>query len=407
MVAPAALEPDDFHFSSMETTEEVTRYAPGGYHPVILGNILGPSEPSKKAPEHYRIVHKLGFGSYGTVWLAQTTTSVRKFVAVKVATADVSLEKEATMHAAASAEHHPNVVTLLDQFIIHGPNGAHSVLVTDVAAPILSLSPSKYSPRWRKTVAHGLAKAVAHIHAVNIVHGDLHLGNVGLALPQMAQEDPHDVLMDLPSHELTVVLPTNPVDQTASLPAYLVAPVSLGAYYDKLAGSDEPQTKIFDFGSAHRPGALPLAFTCALPACSPEIIFARVVEKIENPQIESPADVWALGTAIYEIMTGTSLFNVGMTSLPHRMVSLTNVLPPSWQKWWNSEPRRQPSVNHDSWWRACRDNLQKGCSDEKDADVLVELLKKIFVLDPKARATAADIVEDPWFRNLEPSQSQR
>lgn len=59
------LTPGDFHFSSMET-EDMTRYVPGGYHPIVIGDILSPSsKESKSGARQYRIVHKLGFGSWG------------------------------------------------------------------------------------------------------------------------------------------------------------------------------------------------------------------------------------------------------------------------------------------------------------------------------------------------------
>jgi serine/threonine-protein kinase SRPK3 len=54
----------------METTEDMTRYVPGGYHPIVMGDILSP-ENSESWSRQYRIMHKLGFVSYTTVWLAQ------------------------------------------------------------------------------------------------------------------------------------------------------------------------------------------------------------------------------------------------------------------------------------------------------------------------------------------------
>lgn len=32
---------NDFHFYFMGTTEEMTLYCSGGYHPIIVGDILG------------------------------------------------------------------------------------------------------------------------------------------------------------------------------------------------------------------------------------------------------------------------------------------------------------------------------------------------------------------------------
>ena len=68
----------------METTEDVIRYAPGGYHPMVIGDILNSPENSDGRSCQYRIMHKLGFGSYVTVWLAQNTDSSKAFVAVKI-----------------------------------------------------------------------------------------------------------------------------------------------------------------------------------------------------------------------------------------------------------------------------------------------------------------------------------
>lgn len=42
--------------------ERISRYRPGGYHPVCLGD--------KFNQDRYRVVHKLGWGGYSTVWLA-------------------------------------------------------------------------------------------------------------------------------------------------------------------------------------------------------------------------------------------------------------------------------------------------------------------------------------------------
>jgi hypothetical protein len=42
--------------------EKLERYCPGGYHPIHLGDVL---------QDQYKILHKLGFGSEATVWLAR------------------------------------------------------------------------------------------------------------------------------------------------------------------------------------------------------------------------------------------------------------------------------------------------------------------------------------------------
>lgn len=43
--------------------EPIHRYRPGGYHPIHLGDTF--------KNKRYRIVHKLGWGGYSTVWAAR------------------------------------------------------------------------------------------------------------------------------------------------------------------------------------------------------------------------------------------------------------------------------------------------------------------------------------------------
>jgi serine/threonine protein kinase len=405
MAPLSTLTLDDFHFSSMESTEEMTRYVPGGYHPVVIGDIISsPRNGSDGRSRQYRIVNKLGWGSSATVWLAQADSS-KAFVAVKVTTAGGNLTREVAMLEAASkvqtnGEQPPHVLNLLDHFTLDGPNGIHSVLVTEVVVPMVSVLSPRRPPLWRKVAAHGLAQAVAHLHTLKIVHGDLYLWNIGLSMPQFIDKDPHDVMQDLGPHHITVVLPESLANQTPSLPAYVIAPCSLEKYYDSLACSDHPQTKIYDFGSSHKAYTLPLSFRCAAEACAPEVVFAQVFEKTANPPVEPPADVWALATAIYEIVTGSSLFNgAGMGFLLYGMASMADSLPPGWKNWYAGLPKA-PEVSPssaDAWWASRRVALRRNCADEADTDALVALLRKMLALDPAARPTAAEVLKDAWF----------
>jgi hypothetical protein len=52
--------PDVHHWTSQE--EPLEDYGPAGYHPTTVGDILG---------SQYRVLRKLGWGVYSTVWLVQ------------------------------------------------------------------------------------------------------------------------------------------------------------------------------------------------------------------------------------------------------------------------------------------------------------------------------------------------
>lgn len=48
--------------------ENLVRYSPGGYHPLRIGDLLKDGA--------YKIINKLSYGQYSTVWLARDTRLV-------------------------------------------------------------------------------------------------------------------------------------------------------------------------------------------------------------------------------------------------------------------------------------------------------------------------------------------
>ncbi|THU98861.1 hypothetical protein K435DRAFT_795367 [Dendrothele bispora CBS 962.96] len=78
------------HWGTDDSVEDIDRYAPGGYHPFRLGDIL------KSERASYRVLHKLGRGSFSTVWLARTLNDVisSPFVALKIYVADADPQHE-------------------------------------------------------------------------------------------------------------------------------------------------------------------------------------------------------------------------------------------------------------------------------------------------------------------------
>ena len=104
---------------------------------------------------------------------------------------------------------------------------------------------------------------------------------------------------------------------------------------------------------------------------------------------------------IYEIVAKYPLF-YGLTSvleLLRQMAAMVDSLPPTWLNWYSSlanPPEVSPS-GADAWWAERRRKLRKHCGDEESVDGLIIFLKKVLVLDPASRLTAAQVLRDPWF----------
>lgn len=65
--------------------EDLENYEPGGFHPVHLGDVYD---------NQYRVVHKLWFGGFSTVWLSRDTPR-NQWVALKMVVARESPTYEA------------------------------------------------------------------------------------------------------------------------------------------------------------------------------------------------------------------------------------------------------------------------------------------------------------------------
>ena len=111
-------------YMPLEGVERLHRYCLGGYHPITIGDQLH---------NRYTIIHKLGFGSYSTIWLARDQDS-REYFAIKVLIANSKspenkiIRRLQDTHLKSSAK--TAIPPLLDEFTLNGPNGSHHCLVT-------------------------------------------------------------------------------------------------------------------------------------------------------------------------------------------------------------------------------------------------------------------------------------
>lgn len=155
-------------------TEDPDEYKWDGLHPVHIGD--------KFRDGRYRIVHKLGHGSFSTVWLARDEQRSR-YVALKIVEAETSAEDgrdsrelRVLRDLAKSTLQHPGrmyVLTLMDDFWIDGPNGRSLCYVTEIAGSRVA-RPKEVtynSLDWSQKIAYQLFQGVSYLHACNVAHG--------------------------------------------------------------------------------------------------------------------------------------------------------------------------------------------------------------------------------------------
>ena len=154
--------------------ENLEEYRSGGYHPIRLGDEFSDGR--------YHVIHKLGYGSYSTVWLARDRIE-RRYVSLKIIMAQesqLSLEAEIQNRLRCGDQYHPGrpfVLSLLDEFYIDGPNGRHQCLVTEVVGPSMLAVKSLAAEHdllpveiARKITAQ-LALGLAYVHSCGVIHG--------------------------------------------------------------------------------------------------------------------------------------------------------------------------------------------------------------------------------------------
>jgi serine/threonine protein kinase/tetratricopeptide (TPR) repeat protein len=208
----------------------------------------------------YKLLEQVGEGGMGTVWMAEQTDPIRRRVAVKVVkegmdSRQVLARFEAERQALALMEH-PNIAKVLDAG--RTPSGRpYFVMELVKGQPITKYCDEKrLGVRARLELFGDVCRAVQHAHQKGIIHRDVKPSNV------------------------------------------LVAP------YD-----GKPVVKVIDFGVAkaisQRLTDQTLITGFGALVGTPEYMSPEQAE-INNQDIDTRSDIYALGVLLYELLTGTT-----------------------------------------------------------------------------------------------------
>ncbi|KAK9328523.1 kinase-like domain-containing protein [Lipomyces starkeyi] len=136
----------------------------------------------------YRVLHKLGFGGFSTVWLGQDE---------QIITAEASNtydELRILQYLKESEIYHPAcdyILSVVDHFTIEGPNGFHTCLVSPFAGP--SLAQITYTPSQPAGSRRLRGALSRNSRSRGVAHGDLNSSNVLIQLAHVDSWTEQDV----------------------------------------------------------------------------------------------------------------------------------------------------------------------------------------------------------------------
>ncbi|RDW94233.1 uncharacterized protein DSM5745_01555 [Aspergillus mulundensis] len=325
-----------------DVVEPVEEYRPGGYHPVHLDDVIC---------YRYKIIAKLGFGRFSTVWLAQDLVylydgvNVQRYVALKILKpGGPAGNTELATHQflpSVYEQSRENVVELLNFFFEKGPNGMHLCLVFPVMLGDCQDLAVTGKPRCAadvRLISKQILLGLDVIHREGFIHcgalpsnqalcptntrgpADLQPANI-LITKIGAAEGEDQSLLDPP--EFSPVKWLDGVEADNSAPRYLVPSQKRRGALDGVDFSTLLFT-IGDLGSVVNNELTPIPYI-AMPnlprgydclktrPATPTAL--RAPELIHQDKWGVGIDIWALGCLIFQLATNEPLFPIGTFGL--------------------------------------------------------------------------------------------
>ncbi|KAI9703361.1 MAG: hypothetical protein M1836_007929 [Candelina mexicana] len=396
-----------------EEVENLEAYRSGGYHPVLLDNTY--------RQNRYRVVHKLGYGSFSTVWLARDCIA-DKYVSLKILTANTSehsREERVLNHITRNNQRHPGrkyVSSLIDEFTITGPNGHHKCLVSEALGPTVSEVKESFTCDLlpldiARRITVQLALGLAYIHSCGIIHGDIHIKNLAYKTLDFSSWPIAQVYECLGSPIKQIVSRNDNSPPGPEAPSYTVIPANL-LELRRHPGGD---ISILDFGEA--------SFASESRRQWHTPILLQAPEALLGEPVGQPTDIWAFACTIFAIFNNKSLFEGFMPNADDVLSEIVDTLGRLPNHWWRKWEQRGEFYEEDG--RKKTDGLVEEYREvkplavrlrrmrssppaakeaeqlsEEDLAGLQQLMERCLRYKPEDRATAEDILNLEWIRKL-------
>ncbi|KAI6772981.1 hypothetical protein HG530_003939 [Fusarium avenaceum] len=404
--------------------EWIEDYYPGSYHPVIIGDLFDDGR--------YRVVRKLGEGSYSTVWLARDLRDAR-YVALKILVSkstESSQELQILHHLANVAPddgaHH--ITQLLAEFEHHGPNGLHKCLVLEPMGPsansmveeLPQFKPRmfgmkiRYPPQMAKSILKQSLEGLVFLHRHGIAHGDFQPGNMLFSLTDINEQE-EEVLRqkeDVKSQSTSPPVERRDGKQDKWAPPYLCIAQPLGSFASPI---DDFRIKLSDMGGAYFFNNPPKKLITPAGLRTPEFLL--------KGEMNESLDIWSFGCLLFELMTGQPLFclpgphsepdltDEHLLVLEERLGPLPDDLYSLWETsslYYTSERKlynceiggvregQEPLILEQLSIEEAFDQSEPELGAE-EAEKVKKIIRWILQYDLSKRPSPVEILQDPWF----------
>ncbi|CAI7626857.1 unnamed protein product [Penicillium bialowiezense] len=336
----------------------------------------------------YRLFRKIGQGQFAHVWLAEDMQeSQNRYVAIKIS---LRWYTESQIREAAIIKilgddpisDHPgrtNVIELLDEFIHSGPNSDHHCIVSKPMGRSVERTLTEFI--WDDPVPYSFCRRISiqalqaldYLHQKDIMHGDIHTGNFLLALTYNIDENSEADIEAKNTHGNEL---NDPGD-----------PFILDDKVDVLSGGLDAKVILVDLGASSSPK--------------------------DSPSFDK-ADIWALGCALWRIVTGAPLFapegwgDMDDTNVEQigNFVERLGPVPESLRSAWKDSDDHLTSDGHLKnpfpederelpLTEEIKDRKPEGMSED-EATAFVEFLSLIFRLEPSERSSTQELLQHRW-----------
>uniref|UniRef100_A0A336MY75 non-specific serine/threonine protein kinase n=1 Tax=Culicoides sonorensis TaxID=179676 RepID=A0A336MY75_CULSO len=191
-------------YGSDEEQEDAAQYCRGGYHPIVIGDVFD---------NRYRVVRKLGWGHFSTVWLC-CDLETEKYIALKVVKSaphytETAIDEIRLLEKIRDADmHDPNrarIVRMLNHFTVRGVNGVHTCLVFEALGCslyklIVKNNYQGLAIQQVKSIIKQVLQGLEYLHTkCHIIHTDIKPENILLVMDNAAtmNQEIDDEIMSL------------------------------------------------------------------------------------------------------------------------------------------------------------------------------------------------------------------